>query len=59
MKNKKNKTEFIKYLIKEYPPSNAYLKDLKRVGQDRNHLLGNILVDQSEFNFIGFKMELI
>jgi len=34
----------------------AYLKDLKRVGQDRNHLLGNILVDQSEFNFIGFKM---
>ncbi len=34
----------------------AYLKDLKRVGQDRNHLLGNILVDQTEFNFIGFKM---
>ena len=34
----------------------AYLKDLKKVGADRSHLLGNILVDQAEYNFIGFKM---
>ncbi len=34
----------------------AYLKDLKKVGADRSHLLGNILVDQTEYNFIGFKM---
>ncbi len=34
----------------------AYLKDLKRVGQDRTHLLGNIRVQNSEFNFIAFKL---
>ncbi|MBT6143494.1 single-stranded-DNA-specific exonuclease RecJ [bacterium] len=34
----------------------VYLKDLKKVGADRSHLLGNILVDQTEYNFIGFKM---
>lgn len=34
----------------------AYLKDLKKVGQDKTHLLGNLRIDNNEFNFIGFKL---
>jgi len=34
----------------------AYLKDIKKVGQDRNHLLGNVRIDNLEFNFIAFKL---
>jgi len=34
----------------------AYLKDLKKVGQDKTHLLGNLRIDNQEFNFIGFKL---
>ena len=51
MINKKNKTEFIKYLIKEYPPSNAYLKDLKYKDIDNNYFF-NLLSNNDIKTFL-------
>ena len=51
MKNKKNKTEFIKYLINEYPPSNAFLKDLKYKDIDNNYFF-NLLSNNDIKTFL-------
>ena len=51
MINKKNKTEFIKYLINEYPPSNAFLKDLKYKDIDNNYFF-NLLSNNDIKTFL-------
>ena len=51
MKNKKNKTEFIKYLINEYSTSNAFLKDLKYKDIDNNYFL-NLLSNNDIKTFL-------
>ena len=51
MINKKNKTEFIKYLINEYPPSNAFLKGLKYKDIDNNYFF-NLLSNNDIKTFL-------
>ena len=51
MINKKNKTEFIKYLINEYPPSNAFLIDLKYKDIDNNYFF-NLLSNNDIKTFL-------
>ena len=51
MIDKKNKTEFIKYLINEYPPSNAFLKDLKYKDIDNNYFF-NLLSNNDIKTFL-------
>ena len=51
MINKKNKTEFIKYLINEYSTSNAFLKDLKYKDIDNNYFL-NLLSNNDIKTFL-------
>ena len=51
MINKKNKTEFIKYLINEYSTSNAFLKDLKYKDIDNNYFF-NLLSNNDIKTFL-------
>ena len=59
MINKKNKTEFIKYLINEYPPSNAFLKDLKYKDIDNNYFFNLLSSDDIKTFLIIYSDEVL